>query len=229
MLIGALQKTTLIDYPGKIACVVFTQGCNFKCGYCHNPELVFPNQWEKPVVENIFFEYLERRKNQLEGVCVTGGEPTIHRDLSKFIKQIKEFGLSVKLDTNGTKPKVLQDLIDENLLDYIAMDIKGPVDRYSEISNSKVSPHKITKSVDLVMGSGLPYEFRTTVVKDQLAKRDFAEIGKLIEGARLYYLQKFKPTKTNDPSFMERKTYSDEEFVKIVRLMKEYVLECFVR
>ena len=229
MLIGALQKTTLIDYPGKIACVVFTQGCNFKCGYCHNPELVFPEQWEDPVLEGTFFKYLEKRKNHLEGVCITGGEPTLHRDLAEFIKHIRKFGLAIKLDTNGTKPKVIQSLLDKKLLDYIAMDIKGPLNKYKKISDSKVSPQQIKKSIKLVMESGLPYEFRTTVVKDQLRDRDFADIGNMIKGAPLYYLQKFKPTKTNNPCFMGKETYSEAEFKKIVRLMKEYVRECFVR
>jgi pyruvate formate lyase activating enzyme len=229
MRIGFIQHTTLIDFPGKIACTVFTQGCNFRCGYCHNPELVQKNLWEKRIPTKEFFDFITAKKNKLQGVCITGGEPTIQKDLYNFIKKIKQHNLQVKLDTQGSQPEVLRKLLNADLLDYIAMDIKGPLESYYEISNTKISPAKIRDSIELVMNSGLPYEFRTTVVKDQLKLEDFHKIGELIAGASLYYLQKFVPTKANDPTFLTRETYSHREFEKIRKLMRNYVKKCKVR
>lgn len=219
--IAGLQKTTFIDYPEKIACIVFTQGCNFSCGYCHNPEL-FEHK-EPALLVPAFFEFLKTRKGKLDGVVITGGEPTLHKELKEFIKQIKSLGFLVKLDTNGTNPELLKELFDENLLDFVAMDIKAPFNKYEQITRTNVNLEKIKKSIDLIINGEVNYEFRTTVVKSQLSLEDFKQISELIKGAKKYYLQKFLPTKTLDEKMMRETSYTDEEFAEICNLFKNNV------
>ncbi len=219
--IAGLQKTTFIDYPEKIACIVFTQGCNFSCGYCHNPELF---EHKEPALSvPAFFEFLSKRKGKLDGVVITGGEPTLHKDLKEFIKEIKALGFLVKLDTNGTNPDLLQELFAENLVDYVAMDIKAPLNKYEQITRVNVNIEKIQKSINLIMNSDVNYEFRTTVVKSQLSVEDLEQIGELIKGAKKYYLQKFLPTKTLDENLMSETSYNDEEFSNICNTLKNNV------
>lgn len=220
--LAGLQKTTFIDYPEKIACIVFTQGCNFRCGYCHNPEL-FENK--EPVLSvPAFFEFLNKRKGKLDGVVITGGEPTLHgKDLIEFIKEVKSLGFLVKLDTNGTHPDVLQELLNENLLDYIAMDIKAPLAKYKTITRTDIDTKIIKKSIDMIMNSGVDYEFRTTIVKSQLSVEDLRQIGELIQGAKRYYMQKFLATKILDETLMSEESYTDEEFKNLRTILEEYV------
>lgn len=220
--LAGLQKTTFIDYPEKIACIVFTQGCNFRCGYCHNPEL-FENK--EPVLSvPAFFEFLNKRKGKLDGVVITGGEPTLHgKDLIEFIKEVKSLGFLVKLDTNGTHPDVLQELLNENLLDYIAMDIKAPIAKYKTITQTDIDTKIIKKSIDMIMNSGVDYEFRTTIVKSQLSVEDLRQIGELIQGAKRYYMQKFLATKILDETLMSEESYTDEEFKNLRTILEEYV------
>lgn len=220
--LAGLQKTTFIDYPEKIACIVFTQGCNFRCGYCHNPEL-FENK--EPVLSvPAFFEFLNKRKGKLDGVVITGGEPTLHgKDLIEFIKEVKSLGFLVKLDTNGTHPDVLQELLNENLLDYIAMDIKAPFAKYKTITQTDIDTKIIKKSIDMIMNSGVDYEFRTTIVKSQLSVEDLRQIGELIQGAKRYYMQKFLATKILDETLMSEESYTDEEFKNLRTILEEYV------
>lgn len=220
--LAGLQKTTFIDYPEKIACIVFTQGCNFRCGYCHNPEL-FENK--EPVLSvPAFFEFLNKRKGKLDGVVITGGEPTLHgKDLIEFIKEVKSFGFLVKLDTNGTHPDVLQELLNENLLDYIAMDVKAPLAKYKTITQTDIDTKIIKKSIDMIMKSGVDYEFRTTIVKSQLSVEDLRQIGELIQGAKRYYMQKFLATKILDETLMSEESYTDEEFKNLRTILEEYV------
>lgn len=220
--LAGLQKTTFIDYPEKIACIVFTQGCNFRCGYCHNPEL-FENK--EPVLSvPAFFEFLNKRKGKLDGVVITGGEPTLHgKDLIEFIKEVKSLGFLVKLDTNGTHPDVLQELLNENLLDYIAMDIKAPLAKYKTITQTDIDTKIIKKSIDMIMKSGVDYEFRTTIVKSQLSVEDLRQIGELIQGAKRYYMQKFLATKILDETLMSEESYTDEEFKNLRTILEEYV------
>lgn len=220
--LAGLQKTTFIDYPEKIACIVFTQGCNFRCGYCHNPEL-FENK--EPVLSvPAFFEFLNKRKGKLDGVVITGGEPTLHgKDLIEFIKEVKSLGFLVKLDTNGTQPDVLQELLNENLLDYIAMDIKAPLAKYKTITQTDIDTKIIKKSIDMIMNSGVDYEFRTTIVKSQLSVEDLRQIGELIQGAKRYYMQKFLATKILDETLMSEESYTDEEFKTLRTILEEYV------
>ena len=220
--LAGLQKTTFIDYPEKIACIVFTQGCNFRCGYCHNPEL-FENK--EPVLSVLaFFEFLNKRKGKLDGVVITGGEPTLHgKDLIEFIKEVKSLGFLVKLDTNGTHPDVLQELLNENLLDYIAMDIKAPLAKYKTITQTDIDTKIIKKSIDMIMNSGVDYEFRTTIVKSQLSVEDLRQIGELIQGAKRYYMQKFLATKILDETLMSEESYTEEEFKNLRTILEEYV------
>ena len=193
MRLGGIQKLTLIDFPGKIACTVFTVGCSFRCGFCHNPELVLPEKFPKPnEMEKEFFEHLEKRKGKLEGVCITGGEPTIQPDIIEFIKKIKDLGFAVKLDSNGTQPKVLEKIIKEKLVDYIAMDIKSSPEGYELATGTRVDISAIKKSVTMIMAGGIAYEFRTTVVPGLHSEQDFVEIAKWIKGAEFYYLQEYR-------------------------------------
>ncbi len=192
--LGGLQKTSLLDYEGKISAIVFLQGCNFRCGYCHNPELS-SIQGASPIREEMFFEFLKTRQNKLDGVVITGGEPCLQNGLKDFIKQIKELGFLVKLDSNGSFPSVIENLLSENLLDYIAMDIKGPLDKYNKIIECMCDIKKIEASINIIKNCNIDYEFRTTVLKSQLNFEDFEKIGRLIKGAKRYYLQKFVPSK----------------------------------
>lgn len=219
-LIGGLQKNTFLDFPQKIACIVFAQKCNFHCGYCHNPELHI--QSKPAITEQEFFEFLKTRRRKLDGVVITGGEPTLQAELFDFITQIKDMGYLIKLDTNGYKPEVLTRLTEANLVNYIAMDIKAPLDKYYKIAGTNIDTNKITESISLIKNSRIDYEFRTTVVKSQLAPNDFEKIGQLINGAKRYYLQKFVPTKTLDLNFKNEDTYTDEEFKVICSNLKKY-------
>lgn len=216
MIIGGLQKTSLLDFPEKIAAIVFTMGCNFRCGYCHNPELI---NGEAKIEE--VFEFLKTRQGKLDGVVITGGEPCLQKDLPEFIKQVKELGFAVKLDTNGSFPEMLEKVLPD--LDYVAMDIKAPLEKYSQIVNVDVDTSKILKSIEILKNGGVDYEFRTTVVKSQLSFEDFEKIGQLIQGAPRYYLQKFVASKILDNSLENEKTYSTEEFERIIDILKPYV------
>jgi pyruvate formate lyase activating enzyme len=192
MILAGFQKLTLLDYPGKIATTVFTLGCSFRCPFCHNPELVDLRLAHNEESEKEFFAFLTKRKGKLEGVCITGGEPTIQPDIIKFIKKIKKAGFLVKLDSNGTRPDVLKKIIDAKLVDYIAMDIKSQLANYDKVTGSKVDKDRIKLSVDLIMRSYIPYEFRTTVVPGLHSEKDFMEIAKWISGAENYYLQEYR-------------------------------------
>jgi len=229
MIIGGFQKFSLIDYPGKICAIVFTQGCNFRCPYCHNPELVDPNLFLPPISEEEIFAFLEKRKGKLDAVEITGGEPTLHQDLIEFIRKIKGMGFLVKLDSNGTNPDVIREAIKNKLVDYLAMDIKAPLEKYKEITGVDVDTDKIKYNIKLIMNSGVDYEFRTTIVKSLLSKDDIVKIGELIKGAKLYILQKFTPSKTLNSLFVNEKTYSDEEFSEMKNKMEKYVERCVVR
>lgn len=216
MIIGGLQKTSLLDFPEKIAAIVFTVGCNFRCGYCHNPELITG----EAKIEEVF-EFLKTRQGKLDGVVITGGEPCLQKDLPEFIKQVKELGFAVKLDTNGSFPEMLEKVLSD--LDYVAMDIKAPLEKYSQIVNVDVDTSKILKSIEVLKNGGVDYEFRTTVVKSQLSFEDFEKIGQLIQGVPRYYLQRFEASKILDKSLENEKTYSTEEFERIIDMLKSYV------
>ena len=219
-IIGGIQRTSLLDFPDKISAIVFTQGCNFNCGYCHNPDLL--NSKKDIYSTDVFFEFLDKRKGKLDGVVITGGEATLQPDLITFIKEIKARGFLVKLDTNGYRPDVIEQALP--FIDYIAMDIKAPLKKYNEITRINIDTQKIEKSIEIIMNSKVDYEFRTTVLKSQLNYSDFEEIGQLIHGAEKYYLQKFEAkTEINDEKLKEEKTYSKEEFNEIIANLKKYI------
>ena len=187
-IIGGIQRTSLLDFPDKISAIVFTQGCNFNCGYCHNPDLL--NSKKDIYSTDVFFEFLDKRKGKLDGVVITGGEATLQPDLIPFIKEVKSRGFLVKLDTNGYRPDVLKEALE--LVDYIAMDIKAPLEKYSEITNSQIDVEKIKKSINLLRTSNVPYEFRTTVVSELHTLDDIRKAGEAINGAEKWFLQCFK-------------------------------------
>ncbi len=193
MQIHGFAKLTLLDYPGRIAATVFTGGCNFRCPFCHNAVLVLDPNAQPLIPEDEVLRELESRKNKLEGVCITGGEPTLNRDLPEFIEKVRALGLLVKLDSNGTAPDMIADLINRGLIDYIAMDIKSSPEGYSKAVGLKdMSMDNIFRSVDLIMQSGIDYEFRTTVVDGIHTADDFKKTGIWIKGAKAYYLQQYK-------------------------------------
>ncbi len=222
-IIGGIQKSTLIDYPQKIASVVFTQGCNFRCGYCHNPELLSASKTYGITTTDEYIAFLKTRLGKLDGVVITGGEPTLQSGLYEFIYKIKNLGFSVKLDTNGTNPDILNKLIRNNLLDYIAMDIKAPLRKYTQITNVNVSIKDIKNSIKIIIKSNIEHEFRTTVIKSQISPEDIIEIGKIINGAQRYYLQKFIPSKILDINLLNEKTYTDQELQNICNNLKKYI------
>ena len=240
--IGGLQKTSLLDFPDKVSAIVFTQGCNFNCGFCHNPALLkinalsplslpYPAGGEgADIGAGSFFNFLKTRRGKLDGVVITGGEPCLQPDLKAFIQEIKETGFLVKLDTNGSFPDVLENLLNENLLDYTAMDIKAPLEKYETVINARINIDKIKKSIDLIMNAGIDYEFRTTFMPHYHKMEDFEKIGALIKGARKYYLQKFEArTEINNPALKDEKNYSDADIQKIIDILKTYVQNVILR
>ena len=188
-----LQNLTLLDFPGRLACTVFVGGCNLRCPFCHNASLVLPERFGKTLPTGEFFSFLEARRGKLEGVCVSGGEPTLYRDLPHFIGKIKELGFAVKLDTNGTNPDMLSRLISEGLLDYVAMDIKNSPASYPRtVGIEDFDLSGVLRSADILMKGSLPFEFRTTAVKELHTAADFSAIGRWIKGAPRYFIQMFK-------------------------------------
>lgn len=192
MKLGGLVKFTLIDFPGRPAAIVFTQGCNFRCRYCHNPELVYPHLFTPSVPEEEIWSFLKRRQGTLEGVVVSGGEPTLQADLVAFMSRLKEMGYKTKLDTNGSRPEVLRELIDKKLVDFIAMDLKAPFEKYVDITGVEVNSTVLQQSMDLILQSGLEYQFRTTYDKEVLNDNDIAALSKLTDGKN-YKVQECLP------------------------------------
>lgn len=229
MILGGLQRFSLIDYPGKISAIAFTRGCNFRCPYCHNPELVLPERFEGSLDERYALAFMEMRKGSLEALTITGGEPTLQKDLRDFIEKIREMGYLIKLDSNGTDPEKLKELMDERLVDYIAMDVKAPLEKYTQVVRVEVDVDKIKRSIELIKGSGIDHEFRTTVVDSLLTEEDIVAIGNLVEGADRYILQKFIPSKCLDSSYVEEIAPSDEKLAHLVERLSGMVGECYVR
>lgn len=250
MIIGGLQKFSLIDYPHKISAIIFTIGCNFRCPFCHNPELVNPELYPEKIPENNVFEFLENRRQKLDAVVISGGEPTLHKDLYQFISKLKSMGFLIKLDTNGTYPNILNRLIKDNLLNYIAMDIKGSLDRYEEIVTTKVNLENIKDSINIILSLDkssktkdilnkktyykspdikINYEFRTTILPKFHNEDEIHKIGKLVNGAKLFILQKFYPSKTLDLKFLKENQFSDDQMLKFKKILNYYVKECLIR
>ena len=191
MNIKGLQKTTLLDYPEKLACTVFTGGCNFRCPFCHNASLVLRAGEVESISEDEFFSYISKRSKMLDGVCITGGEPLLNPDIADFIRKIRSYGLLVKLDTNGSLPDKLEALLEEGLLNYVAMDIKNSSEKYALTAGVDKFPAEIEKSIDLIIQKAPDYEFRTTVVRELHEAQDIVSIAKRISGAKKYFLQTY--------------------------------------
>jgi pyruvate formate lyase activating enzyme len=229
MNIGALQRFSLIEYPGKICAIVFCRGCNFRCPYCYNRELVDPVFFQPLISEAAILSFLARRRGKLEAVTMTGGEPALQPDLKAFLSRLKDMGYLTKVDTNGSFPARLEDWIRSGLVDYIAMDIKGPLEKYGEISRSDVKTENILESIRILKASGIDYEFRTTIVSSLLTPKDVLRIAPLIEGARRFALQRFVASKTLDPSFMDRTAFSDEEIEGLASVLRSHVQSLILR
>ena len=195
MKFAGLIKNSFVDYPNEIAAVAFTLGCNFNCWYCHNKQLIQMNNKEIELIdEKEVLDFLESRKGFLDGVVISGGEPTLHKDLKQFILKVKNLGFKVKLDTNGTNPKLLKELIDEKLINFVAMDIKQSLSKYKNLVGDNCSVENIQKSINIILNSDIDYEFRTTFSPD-ISVDDIVEIAKMIKGARVYAIQKYNPPK----------------------------------
>lgn len=222
MNIHGLQKTTLLDYPGLLAATVFTGGCNFRCPFCHNAGLVCCPDESPLVSEEEVFSHLKKRRGILSGVCVTGGEPTLQEDLAKFLEKIKELGFSVKLDTNGYRPDVLQDLLHRRLVDYVAMDVKSALSGYAAACGiAAVCTDRILESIELLKHCDITCEFRTTVVKGIHRVEEFEEIGSLLAGSKVYFLQNFR----DDGNVMKKGygSFAKEELETIAQIARKYI------
>lgn len=235
MLIGGLHKLTLIDFPDKVAAVVFAYGCNFDCGFCHNV-LMKKGRTEEDenffgqIPEEEFFSFLKERVGLLDGVCISGGEPTLYEDLPEFIKKIKELGFAVKLDTNGTNPQMLKKLISQNLIDYVAMDIKAPLTEvaYAKATNKKIDQllPRVKESIEILLRGEVDYEFRTTTDKKVLAPEEILEIIKSINGAKRYYLQNVV---RREELSAEVEPYQPEELKNLAQKICQMAIPCEVR
>lgn len=227
MQIHGFNKTTLLDYPGIVAATIFTGGCNFRCPFCQNADLVLDPNSQPIIPEEEVLNHLGKRKGITKGVCITGGEPTLQKDLVEFIKKIKEMDLLVKIDSNGYRPDILKELIDRKLVDYIAMDIKSSPTRYHEAAGTAIEIEKIKESVNLIMRSGLSYEFRTTVVKELHDIETMAEIADFISGADKYFLQGYE----DSDRVIKRgfSAYTRQELESFIPIFKGKVNEVTIR
>ncbi|UCE39747.1 MAG: anaerobic ribonucleoside-triphosphate reductase activating protein [Candidatus Aminicenantes bacterium] len=223
--IKGLEKFSPRDYPGVISATVFLGSCNFRCPYCHNAELVL-NPDDLPTFPMGYItDFLDSRKDWLEGICITGGEPLLHPDLVDFLSLLKERELSVKLDTNGSFPSQLEALIEKKLVDSIAMDVKAPLERYEEVTRTKVDRGKIRKSIDIIMGSGVEYVFRLTAVPGLIDEEGMTEIGRMLEGAKAFQIQQFVPENTLDPAFELLEPFKRDGIRALGRCVEQFFSE----
>lgn len=233
MLISGIQQCTLIDYPEKTACIVFTPGCNFRCGFCHNPEFVLPGRIAKIkdtfIPESSFFRFLDTRKGLLDGVVISGGEPTMMPDLIRFMHEIKSRGFLVKLDTNGNKPAVIQEALSEGVVDYLAMDFKTSLEYYRLLVGPLVRPDRVAQSIRLIMESGIAYEFRSTLIKEIHSEPILEDMADTIRGAAQFFLQTFGNGTTLDPKFQTFHPFSNEEMERIADTFRGAVTHVAVR
>lgn len=228
MKISGLQKLTLLDYPGHLACTVFTAGCNFRCPFCQNASLVLPSKEISQYREEEILNFLSSRKHILEGLCISGGEPTMQPDLTDFIRKVKSMGYSVKLDTNGTHPKLLRELIEDQLIDMVAMDIKNSKESYPKTSGIEIlNINSIEESVDFLKEGRIPYEFRTTIVRELHTKKDMDDIGKWLYGSSPYYLQAF--VDSGDLIGTNLTGYSKQELIELLEIVSPYLPNASLR
>jgi len=232
MVFGGFRKSSLIDYPGKISCVLFSSGCNFSCPYCHNPDLVNNYRLNSfRIEEQTIFDFLEQRQGFLDGVVISGGEPTIQKDLIPFCRKIKRLGYKLKLDTNGSNPQIIRQLINHDLVDHIAMDIKSDPFLYSPLIQKEHHPNLIFESIRIILESSIDHEFRTTCVKPFVDARIVEIIAKLIKGAALFSLQQFQNVGVLIPEFFHTANaeYDENELLHMLSIAKPWVQNCILR
>lgn len=223
-----MQKMTLLDYPGYVACTLFTGGCNFRCPFCHNALLVLDLDENYTIPEEEVLAFLKKRQGLLDGVCVTGGEPLINKDIGDFLSKVKELGFKIKLDTNGTKPALLKELVSQNLVDYVAVDIKNSPEKYAETVGLKsFDMSTINETVNFLMNGSVDYEFRTTVTKQFHTEKSMEEAARFIRGAKRYFLQNFVDSGNLIGSGITGQ--SKEEMEKLLSVVKKYVPDSCLR
>lgn len=228
MKIGGLQKTSLLDYPDTISAIIWTVGCDFRCPFCYNRDIVLDKVGTIP--EEEILSFLEKRKGMLEGLVISGGEPLIQKEIIEFAEKVKKLGYLIKIDTNGMHPEKLKELIDKKLVDYIAMDVKAPKNKYDKLTDVKTDIKKIEKSIEIIRNSAPDYEFKTTFMPELLTKEDIVSIAKWLNGSKRFYLQQFK----NDVDLISSKLqnvapYSRDKFIETLNDIKSYFQSCDVR
>ena len=228
MKIGGIQKTSLLDYPDTISAIIWTIGCNFRCPFCYNKDLVFGRV--VTISEEEVLSFLEKRKVMLEGLVISGGEPLLQDDIVSFAEKVKKMGYLIKIDTNGMYPEMLKELIDRKLVDYIAMDVKAPKNKYDSLSGVKVDIKKIEKSIEMIRSSLINYEFKTTFASNLLTREDIVEIAKWLKGSKRFYLQQFNNEANLISSKLQNsKPYSKDELIDTLKDIKPYFEYCDVR
>tara|TARA_Y100000310_G_C20697519_1_gene826766 strand:- start:5518 stop:6213 length:696 start_codon:yes stop_codon:yes gene_type:complete len=227
--IKGFQKTSLIDYPDKVSSIIFLSGCNMRCPYCQNRDLVVNHEKLPDIEEKDVLDYLKAKSKWLDGVVITGGEPSLHDGLKEFIRKVKQLNFLVKLDTNGTNPGVLKELVDENLLDYVAMDIKAPLERYDEVAKVKINKEDVQRSVDIIRSSDVDYEFRMTCTPSLIKKEDIIKIREWLKGSKRFIFQQFSNKTTLDKSFEKEKAYSKEKLNMFKDMLKADIEHTEVR
>lgn len=228
MKIGGFTRFSLIDYPGYICAIIFVQGCNFRCPYCQNPELVLPEIFTDTIPIEKIFEFLKKRTGLIDAVEFTGGEPAINKDLIDVAEKIKNMGFRIKLDTNGSNPEMVENVINNSIVDYIAMDIKASPDRYEEIARVKIDRDKIKRSIELIISKAPDYEFRTTIIKGFHNSDEMESIGKTVQGADKFFIQRSQFYKTLEKGYM-RNSFNDEDIETFREILLKYVNICRVR
>jgi len=228
MKIGGFQKTSLLDYPGEVCSIIWTVGCNFNCPFCYNIDLVSGDV--ETISEDEVLSYLKKRKGLVDALSISGGEPLMHKNLGVFIKKVKKLGYLIKVDTNGCFPENLESLLDEGLVDYIAMDVKAPKTKYDKLSGVKTPVSKVNKSIKIIQQKASSYEFKTTFAPSLLTREDIVEIAKWLKGSRLFYLQQFK----NDIPVISSKlskeqSYPSNYLKETLNEIKPYFDECYIR
>jgi pyruvate formate lyase activating enzyme len=225
MLISGVQKFTLLDYPGKVAAIIFTPGCNMRCRFCHNREFVLPEEIIKLrpsfISEKAVLNFLKKRQKKLDGIVISGGEPTVQPDLREFIEKVRTMKFLIKLDTNGNLPEKLKELVNNKLVDYVAMDVKTMPENYPELVGDLANPKNIQESIDFLKEGSVDYEFRTTVIEGIHTEEEIIRIAGLLNSADKLYLQKFRSETTLDPTFEEKGSISDKMMEKYVTILKK--------
>ena len=228
MMIGGFQETSLLDYPGKIAAIIWTVGCNFRCPFCYNRELVLRETTQTPVDQ--IFSFLDKRKGKIDAVSISGGEPFLQDDLPSFIAEIKKKGFLIKIDTNGSFPDTLEHLLDDSFIDYVSMDVKAPKKSYNKVAGTSVYINKIIESIHIIQEKAPDYEFKTTVIPLFHSKKDILDIAKWLKGSKRFFLQQFKITSSLlNETLITEKPYSKEILEGMCQKIEPYFQECGIR